>query len=449
MYRGKEKLIVKHNVPIISLTGWYSPSFKWLMSTDLKTIREGLHKLDKNDLIKFFPIIIIDDAKKYSLYELRSSLLYIAVYKSRKVGYDYLKQYCATLIKSEHYIKGQFRLFLEFKKNNPGKGAYSAKKSKVYKAKYGKFWKIYFRKALKSMNSYDVESVAKRHNLTSKQALAKVYELKRQTGGSLSTYIKRYGKIEGTRRYTLFCQKSSHTKQKFKEKYGTSWKKKWRKYIKSKDSSSIEFHTNKYGKKVGLKKYKEKTLACTVNFEFYLRKYGDIVTADIEYRNFVLSKVKPWVVKGNGASITTEGRDFFRPIIKYLKKRNVKFIIGTKDKNEFYIWDSKKHRVRFYDFYIPSISHIIEFDGGTHPSPYLTEDELNSWRCFLSKKSAHTRLKQDKYKEDLAINTGHSFVRIHADEFNRNPEFFVKKHIHIIKNLLGEKYEAEIYKKNR
>lgn len=96
-------------------------------------------------------------------------------------------------------------------------------------------------------NPYDFKYIMLRDSCNEFEAKETVKKLKNKTSGSLENYIKRYGEINGTKKYNEFCAKSANTKEKYKQKYGVDWEKEWKKYIKTKDSMSEKFHKEKYG----------------------------------------------------------------------------------------------------------------------------------------------------------------------------------------------------------
>lgn len=127
----------------------------------------------------------------------------------------------------------------------------------------------------KRKNPYNVEDVMERDNLTREEALKTIQELKDRTSGSLKSFQKRYGEVEGKIRYDEFCAKSAITKEKYQEKYGDIWEEKWIDYLKAKDSMSLEFHINKYGKELGLQKYQERLNAVKQSLEKMIERYGE------------------------------------------------------------------------------------------------------------------------------------------------------------------------------
>lgn len=124
---------------------------------------------------------------------------------------------------------------------------------------------------------YDAENIAKKNNITIEEAELLVEKRKKATSGSLDTYIRRYGEIEGKIRYNEFCQKSAHTLETFVKKHGKELgTTKYEQYLKTK-SSSLEMQILRYGEKEGKKKF-EKTLEkkkYSYSLEGHIEKYGE------------------------------------------------------------------------------------------------------------------------------------------------------------------------------
>jgi hypothetical protein len=108
----------------------------------------------------------------------------------------------------------------------------------------------------KRHNPYNIEEVMVKHSLSRECAIEKINELKNKTSGSVANYIRRYGEEEGLRRFKIFSEKSKHTQDTYKIKYGDNWEEAWTEYKKSK-SSGRNALIDKYGELEGLKRFEE------------------------------------------------------------------------------------------------------------------------------------------------------------------------------------------------
>ena len=215
----------------------------------------------------------------------------------------------------------------------------------------------------KRKNPYDYKYVMIRDKCSEDIAKQKIQDLKNKTSGSKEAFIKRYGEVEGLKRFEEFSKKSAHTEESFKKKYGNNWKEEWKKYIKSKDSMSEEFHKNKYGNNwkkelesrkqsvsqslqnnvekygviVGTKKFKEgnEKRSCSCSTEGLITKYGLEKALDINNskscpgsKNGMYGKPSP-KGSGNGWSGWYKGYHFRSILelsyIKYLIESKIEF----------------------------------------------------------------------------------------------------------------------------
>lgn len=69
-------------------------------------------------------------------------------------------------------------------------------------------------------------------------------------------------------------EKSTHTKESFRKKYGDNWENEWDRYLKSKDSMSEEFHKKKYGDNWEFEFNKRKN-AVSNTLERMIERHGD------------------------------------------------------------------------------------------------------------------------------------------------------------------------------
>jgi len=156
-----------------------------------------------------------------------------------------------------------------------------------------------------------------------------------------------------------------------------------------------------------------------------IKKYGENVGKE---------KYKAWMLKISNVKfnqVSKESWIFFEPIMKFLFKNNflkTDFIIGTSKRKEFYIYSDKKSKLFYYDFAIPSIKLIIEYNGEMfHPNPSWSKEKWNNWKCLRSNVSADEKYRFDKSKEDLAKSLGYSVISIFSSD-NYDEKY------HLIKN---------------
>lgn len=118
--------------------------------------------------------------------------------------------------------------------------------------------------------------------------------------------------------------------------------------------------------------------------------------------------------------------DFFIQLDFLIKDLKLKTFFG---KNEYYIYDSNKKIIRFYDFAIPELNIIIEYNGShCHVNiEKLTEDEIVNWINPYNNKNAAETLKYDNIKLDIAKKRGFKVYTIwDTDCVNTNLNKFKK-----------------------
>ncbi len=97
-------------------------------------------------------------------------------------------------------------------------------------------------------NPYDVRYVMSRDKCSKAEAEKYIKELKGLTTTNLDMFVRMYGEEEGLVKYMEKCEKSKHTLESFVIKYGEEeGQVKWNLYRKTKDSSSPNYHQEKFG----------------------------------------------------------------------------------------------------------------------------------------------------------------------------------------------------------
>lgn len=285
----------------------------------------------------------------------------------------------------------------------------------------------------------------------------------------LKWYIKKYGDIDGKIKYDEHCVKISESNKGTYnpnkdsmsmnyhiKKYGTdaidfynkrllsvkqdeySFIKrhgngdyallKWKEHINLlKYNMSESYYIDKYGEIEGKNKWVEQCLKYSVTLENLINKYGEI-----EGKN----RYNKWYI-----GITTHCKDiryskeslyFFDKLLSIIDLSGYK--IYYKD-NEYFLRDD--HKIFFYDFCIPKLKIIIEYDTPFyHPNPfYMKEDEFNNWTNPFIKKTPLEMWNKDYQKELLVKNNNFNFLRLYfknKKDFNLN----LDKSINFIKEYL-------------
>jgi hypothetical protein len=243
-------------------------------------------------------------------------------------------------------------------------------------------------------------------------------------------YIEKYGKEKGIQKFKEICTKKDSMSIKFhKRKYGDDWENRYENRLKDTLQTTealIYRHGYEQGKAMRSDMIKKatKTLKIThsklskeelklkydsTSKEYHKRKYGD--DWEIQYKN----RIKSLQAKAGKAS--KESLVFFKPLMDRLSNIGIKYHIGITGNKEYFIWDKEYNKLFLYDFCIPSLKIIVEFNGslwhynknhskyfeGNHPYGLLKEDVIN----------------KDKHKKQLALNNGFDyFVVWDTDDYD-------------------------------
>lgn len=274
---------------------------------------------------------------------------------------------------------------------------------------------------------------------------------------SLKNYIKKYGKVVGTKKYNknIETQKNASkrtlkywlnlyndkdiAKQKLKEfqqsHIKTHFKNKTQKYIDNYNKENSPWNVEFYIKK-GYNKNEAKEIICNIkkdSSKFCVEHY---LNRGYNKNDAIKLKSEFWLnnCHNNGTNISKASLKQFKEILKYLKKynnnnnNNICVYYGNTDENkkEYFLYDKINKQYYFYDLTIlyGDIKIIIEYHGNMfHPNKdKLTTKEWNDWKCLFNESlDADTKYKYDKIKKDVAITNGFKYLEIwDNDNFKEN-----------------------------
>jgi len=108
---------------------------------------------------------------------------------------------------------------------------------------------------------------------------------------------------------------------------------------------------------------------------------------------------------GHGKA-SKESLVFFELIVDYAKANNIPFYIGDVGSQEWFIYDSERCKISFYDVCLPTLKIILEYHGSLwHFNP---DCEYNNALPFSLTVEANKQ--KDEYKRNLAIKHGFKIV---------------------------------------
>lgn len=243
---------------------------------------------------------------------------------------------------------------------------------------------------------------------------------------SLNYYIEKYGEILGTEKYNaryerknIYCCLEYWLNKGYDEKQAIE---KLNDIFKNRTNFSLEYCKEKYGDDKGLLVWKERQQLWqttlnnksqeeinninkkkSLSLENFINKYGEI-DGNIRYENYL---------KNRNIQYSKLSCVFFTKLYKKLRKLNIiertDVYFGITGGKEYFIKD--KHNTRFYDFCIPKLNIIIEFQGiAFHPKP----NDI-TWKSAygLSYEEVYSN---DKLKEQMANNRGFNILYVWEDE---------------------------------
>lgn len=244
---------------------------------------------------------------------------------------------------------------------------------------------------------------------------AKIKLKDHQSTFSKDKCIKKYGKIVGLIRWTRRQIKWQKTlKSKSAEEIEIMNKKK---------GNSLENFIEKYGQEEGAKRYEDKCLKYTKRkvwckglklIDYYTQKHG--YNGIIKYKEFMTKRTT------NNCMASKESLSLLLPFYdKYKDDYNI--YIGLKPSKEYFIYDNISKRVYFYDFTIPDLKIIIEYNGEAfHPNPNWDDNKWNNWKSIYSNQTADEKYEFDTYKNSVAISKGYKVLQIWSsdtEEYNK------------------------------
>lgn len=201
---------------------------------------------------------------------------------------------------------------------------------------------------------------------------------------TLKNMIKKYGEEEGTKVFNEYREKQRYKKSK-------------QRYI------------DEFGEEHGLEIFKEINKKKVQNLENFQRKYGKEEGLR-RYSHFLVSRRCPF---------SKMASNLFRKTESSLNRNDVTYIYQPKTE-EFSIY--QKNRSFFYDFCIPELKFIIEFNGDVfHGNPQLfnESDCPNPYDKTLTAKQMWLN---DKEKIDLAKSKGFDVMIIWERDYRNDSE---------------------------
>jgi len=219
---------------------------------------------------------------------------------------------------------------------------------------------------------------------------------------TLENMIKRYGEEEGTKLFEEYCQKQIYTKSK-------------QRYI------------DEYGEEKGLRIVSEINKKKTHTLENFQRKYGKEEGWD-RYKEYQENK---------HCSYSKVASKLFEELEKSLNRKDLTYIYKPKN-HELHLSDNGKNY--YFDFCIPELKFIIEFNGDVfhgNPKFFNESDRPNPYDETLTAKDMW---KRDKQKVDFAKKNGYNVFVVWESEYRKDKN----RILDTIKELVERNYNGVI-----
>lgn len=254
------------------------------------------------------------------------------------------------------------------------------------------------------------------------QRLKRLYKLRNNHGVTKYRLLLLYGKEECQKRWKHYCDKQAETNTfEYKhKKYGMT-REEFKKYNKSR-AITKENMIKKYGKTKGLEFFNNycKKQSYTNSMEYFKEKYGEI-EGELKYFTALYSKTK-----------------FFSNISQVLFKEIDEQIpeecFYATHNGEIRIFNDELNKDTYFDFAIPSLKILIEFNGDlfhANPSIFKESDTPNP---FNKKVTAKEIWNYDNIKNKFAFKQHYDIIIIWENEYRKNPKKVLNNILKQIKN---------------
>lgn len=264
----------------------------------------------------------------------------------------------------------------------------------------------------------------------------KDYELEKSTsfgaGVSLDIMIKRYGKEEGSARFNRYKQKQAYTNSfEYKNKKYNWSKEDYDRFNKSR-GITLNNLISKYGKKEGelrFEKYCQRQ-SITSTYEYLLNKFGKdradqildargkrITFFESIYKDNAVEKYIEYWNNIKNPFYSKKSIELFEMLILDLNLRV--YDIYYKEQ-EYGIYNKQTQNYFKYDFTIPELNLIIEFNGDSwhgNPSMYMEHDKPHP---IDKEVTAGELWDYDKIKKNTAESKGFKVLYVWENDYVNN-----------------------------
>lgn len=368
------------------------------------TSKRSLNKAQLEFKKKYYPELV---GKKVSCYE-----FYLQFIEDPTITVDYIKPSTAvtkkSMLRKYGKIEGERRWAIKCT-NDSIKGTL-----KYYTDKYGD---VVGKRRYQDKNSkLSVSESALRRNGKNDEEIKAIRD--RHSQGSshiIDNYIKRYGRLEGIKRFELYREKMKEVDSSKFPSQSQYW---------------INLGYSKVDADIKVAEFQSKTL------DNFIEIYG-VDEGKRRYELYIKSKVG---FSNKVGKSSKESLKIFIPLYKWLVREfnytKESIMIGLSGSEEFAIVHD--NGVCLYDFTIPSLGLIFEYHGEAfHPNPKWKEcdiDRWNNWKCVYRNYSADRKRNIDVNKNKIAVDLGYDVVELWSSDK-------VEDNLNKIKEIIRNRYE--------
>lgn len=257
----------------------------------------------------------------------------------------------------------------------------------------------------------------------------------------LERYIKKYGEVEGRRKYQHFCEVSTHDRAFYIKKYGfIKGIEKFNEIIE-KSKNTQENFIKRYGKEEGIKRYnvyiekhKQQYEKQLKNFKIYGSKPHDHASLEFFTKMYGKEGQKKYEITNRKKAVTIENYLQKYGIVEGLKRYNL-FINQLKEKQslEYFIqqYGEKQGRINYLKY------KLIKVRGGTKNDNVpdvliklldeLIPSELHRYNFYNPKNHQHIMYDKEKdkmYSIDFVNTKLKLAIEINGTYHHANPYYF-------------------------
>lgn len=148
---------------------------------------------------------------------------------------------------------------------------------------------------------------------------------------------------------------------------------------------------------------------------------------------------KRWLSNSTKGKASKESLRLFNDIVEKIQDLNLTCYYGHSNGKEWWL-KTKDGKVKFYDFTIPELKLIIEYQGERyHPNPEkLSKEEWKEWKIPYNNTTADEVYANDQEKYQLAMENGWQIIYVWSNNVNDNT---VDDLLSTIKNIFNSKFK--------